>query len=195
FLNINGLPVRITDTAGIRNSKEVVEQEGIRRSVQAIKHADFIAALFDGSEPLCQEDLNLLQMIRGKNAVAVISKADLPQAITPDRIVTEGIPLLCLSTVTGEGVEELKKSIFTSHLCGWKEEREGVVVTNVRHKTALDRAAVSLGKAALMLTQGEPLELFSIEMRSALDMIGEITGTITTDDILDRIFSSFCIGK
>ena len=195
FLNINGLPVRITDTAGIRNSKEVIEQEGIRRSVQAINHADFIVAMFDGSEPLCQEDLDLLQVIRGKNAVAIISKADLPRAITLDRIAAEGMPLLRLSTVTGEGVEELKQSIFASHLCGWKEEREGVVVTNIRHKTALDSAAGSLEKAALLLAQREPLELFSIEMRSALDMIGEITGTITTDDILDRIFSSFCIGK
>ncbi|HYQ47810.1 MAG TPA: tRNA uridine-5-carboxymethylaminomethyl(34) synthesis GTPase MnmE, partial [Thermodesulfovibrionales bacterium] len=144
FLNLNGLPVRITDTAGIRNSTEIVEQEGIRRSVQAIGHADFIVALFDGSEPLCQEDLDLLQIIRGKNAIAVIGKADLPRAINPDRIAGEGMPLLHLSTLTGEGVEELKERIFASHLCGWKEEREGVVVTNIRHKTALDSAAGSL---------------------------------------------------
>jgi len=195
FLNINGLPVRITDTAGIRNSEEVIEREGVRRSMQAIGHADFIIALFDGSELLRQDDLDLLAIIRGKHAVAVISKADLPQTITLERIVAEGMPHLHLSTVTGEGVEELKKSIFESNLSGWKDERDGVVVTNVRHKTALDGAAASLEKAAALLSRGEPLELFSIEMRDARDRIGEITGAITTDDILDRIFSSFCIGK
>jgi len=195
YLNINGLPVRITDTAGIRNSEEVIEQEGIRRSIQAIGHADYVIALFDGSEPLRQEDLDLLRIIRGRHAIAVISKADLPQAITLDPVVSDGIPHLHLSTVTGQGVAELKNSIFTSNLGDWKEERDGVVVTNVRHKAALDRAAESLEKAAALLSRGEPLELFSIEMRNALDRIGEITGAITTDDILERIFSSFCIGK
>ena len=195
YLNINGLPVRITDTAGIRNSDEVIEQEGIRRSLQAIGHADFIAALFDGSEPLRQEDLALLTIIRGKHAVAVISKADLPQKINLEPVVAGEMPHLHLSAVTGKGVEELKQHIFASHLGGWKEERDGVVVTNIRHKSALDRAAGSLENASALLSRGEPLELFSIEMRDALDRIGEITGTITTDDILDAIFSSFCIGK
>ncbi len=195
YLDINGLPVRITDTAGIRNSEELIEQEGIRRSLQAIGHADFIVALFDGSEPLRQEDLDLLTIISGKHAVAVISKADLPQKITLDPVLAGGMPRLHLSAVTGAGVEELKQHIFAAHLGGWKEERDGVVVTNLRHKSALDKAVVSLENAAALLTRGEPLELFSIEMRAALDRIGEITGTITTDDILDAIFGSFCIGK
>ncbi len=195
YLNINGLPVRITDTAGIRNSEEVIEQEGIRRSLQAIGHADYIIALFDGSEPLRQEDLDLLTVISGKHAVAVINKADLPQKITLDPVIAGGMPHLHLSAVTGKGVDELKQHIFASHLGAWKEERDGVVVTNIRHKLALDRAAGSLEKAAALLSRGEPLELFSIEIRDALDRIGEITGAITTDDILDAIFSSFCIGK
>ena len=195
YLNINGLPVRITDTAGIRNSEEVIEQEGVRRSLQAIGHADFVVALFDGSEPLRQEDYELLTVISGKHVVAVINKADLPQKITLDHVIAGGMPHLHLSAVTGKGVEELKQHIFAAHLGGWKEERDGVVVTNLRHKSALDRAAGSLENAAALLSRGEPLELFSIEVRDALDRIGEITGAITTDDILDAIFSSFCIGK
>lgn len=195
YLNINGLPIRIMDTAGIRSSDELIEKEGIRRSLQAIDHADFIVAMFDGSEPFRQEDHDLLGIIRDKNAVMVISKADLPRKISLEKSAAEGKQCLYLSSVTGEGIESLKSVIFESNLHGWKEDREGVVVTNIRHKAALDRATESLNRALILLAGNNPLELFSIEMRESLDRIGEITGTITTDEILQRIFSSFCIGK
>ncbi|MBI5846858.1 MAG: tRNA uridine-5-carboxymethylaminomethyl(34) synthesis GTPase MnmE [Nitrospirae bacterium] len=195
YLNINGLPIRIMDTAGIRSSDEIIEREGIRRSIQALSQADFIVAMFDGSEPLRQEDRDLLALIRDKNVVIAISKADLPQKISLDESAAEGMQYLCLSAVTGDGIEKLKSVIFESNLLGWKEEREGVVVTNIRHKAALDSAAESLGRAVSLLSGDNPLELFSVEMRESLDRIGEITGTITTDEILQKIFSSFCIGK
>jgi tRNA modification GTPase len=195
YLNIRGLPVRIMDTAGIRASDEIIEQEGIRRSIQAINHADYVLALFDGSEPLGQEDTALLGLVRGKPAALIINKADLPGKLALENITAEGRQYLRISTVTGQGIEELKNAIFESALCDWKEEREGVVVTNLRHKTALDMASESLRRAAGLFSGNGQLELFSIEMRDALNRIGEITGAITTDDILDRIFSSFCIGK
>lgn len=195
YLNINGLPVRIMDTAGIRSSDELIEQEGIRRSIQAMEHADFIVAMFDGSRPFEQEDHDLLGIIGEKKAVMVISKADLPQKISFENSSFKGKECLCLSVVTGEGIDKLKSVIFESNLHGWKEDQEGVVVTNIRHKAALDRAAESLGRARVLLLEDNPLELFSIEMRECLDRIGEITGTITTDEILQSIFSSFCIGK
>jgi tRNA modification GTPase len=195
YLNINGLPIRIMDTAGIRSSDEIIEQEGIRRSIQAVEHADFIVAMFDGSEPFRQEDHDLLDIIRDKNVVMVISKADLPQKISLANSAAEGKQCICLSAVTGDGIERLKSVVFESNLHGWKEEREGVVVTNIRHKAALDRAAEALAMASGLLSGNNPLELFSIEVREGLDRIGEITGTITTDEILQKIFSSFCIGK
>lgn len=195
YLNINGLPIRIMDTAGIRSSDETIEQEGIRRSMQAIEHADFIVAMFDGSEPFSQGDHDLLGIVRDKKAVIVINKSDLPQKISFEHSAAEGKQSVCVSAVTGEGMERLKSVIFESNLHGWKEEREGVVVTNIRHKAALDSAAESLGRARSLLSGNSPLELFSIEMKGSLDRIGEITGTITTDEILQKIFSSFCIGK
>jgi tRNA modification GTPase len=195
YLNINGLPIRIMDTAGIRSSDEIIEQEGIRRSMQAIEHADFIVAMFDGSELFGQEDQDLLNIIRDKKAVMVINKADLPQKISLEHSAAEGKQSVCISAVTGEGIEKLKSVIFESNLHGWEGEREGVVVTNIRHKAALDSAAESLNRAGDLLSGNNPLELFSIEMRGSLDSIGEITGTITTDEILQKIFSSFCIGK
>ena len=195
YLNINGLPIRIMDTAGIRNSEELVEKEGIRRSLDAINKADFIIALLDGSAPLEEDDLQLMELIRGKNSVIVINKSDLPANISLEDISEKGREFLSISALSGEGVEELKSAIFHSNLRNWTEEREGVVVTNIRHKTALDKTSSSLGRALGLFLADEPLEFFSIELRDALDSLGEITGTVTTEDILDKIFSTFCIGK
>ena len=89
----------------------------------------------------------------------------------------------------------MKALILRSNLRDWKEEREGVVVTNIRHKLALDRAAASLGRAAGILAGNQPLEIFAIELRDAVDSIGEITGAVATEEILNRIFNDFCIGK
>jgi tRNA modification GTPase len=183
------------DTAGIRNSEELVEKEGIRRSLNAINNADFIIALMDGSEPLKEDDFQLMELIRGKKAVIVINKSDLPAKLSLDAISEKGREYLCLSALSGKGIETLKSLIFHSNLRNWNEEREGVVVTNIRHKTALDKASSSLGMAIGLLSSDQPLEFFSIELRDTLDSLGEITGIVTTEDILDKIFSTFCIGK
>jgi len=195
FLNINGLPVRIIDTAGIRHSDETIEREGIRRSLDAIQNADFVIAVFDGSAAPTKEDLELIDRIKEKSAVAAINKSDLPAVLPLDPIVESGKPCLRISAACGNGLEELKTAIFNANLKNWKEEREGAVITNLRHKIALDRAAEALRNAAIVLAANQPLELFSIELKDALDGIGEITGAVTADDILNKIFTDFCIGK
>jgi tRNA modification GTPase len=195
LLNIKGLPVRIVDTAGIRSSEELIEKEGIRRSLEAMEQADFVIALLDGSEETRPEDLEILGMLGQKNALIAINKTDLPSKISLAPVAASGRQYLYISAAAGTGLEELKNTLFDANLRNWKEEREGVVITNVRHKSALERAGAALEKAAEILQEGRPLELFSIEMRQALDSIGEITGAISTEEILERIFSDFCIGK
>jgi tRNA modification GTPase len=194
FININGLPVRITDTAGIRNSSEAVEKEGIRRSLDAINSSDYIIAMFDGSEPLTEEDFELLDKIADRNGILAINKSDLPSGISFSDIKKYRTTHLLISALTGDGLENLKSAVFNSNLKNWKEEREGVVVTNIRHKVALDRAALAL-EGAINSVDKQPLEIFAIDLREALDNIGEITGVVTSDDILNKIFSEFCIGK
>ena len=194
-LNINGLPVRIIDTAGIRRSAEAVEKEGIRRSLDAIEQADFIIAVCDGSEPAKKEDGELLEKIRGKNAVIVLNKSDLPRKLSLEDLPTAGRQCLPLSALRGDGIEELKTVLFQSNLKNWREEREGVVVTNIRHKKALDKATSALGRALKIMREKGPLEIFSIELREAMDALGEITGAVSTEDILNKIFNDFCIGK
>jgi tRNA modification GTPase len=195
YLDIQGLPVRIIDTAGIRRSEEMIEREGIRRSLDAMQHADFVIAVFDGSGPAEKEDMELIRKIKDKNAIIAINKSDLPLNMRLEDVAASGKEYLHISASNGDGLDELKSSLFNANLKNWKEEREWIVVTNLRHKLALDRTCSALANAVEVLGGNQPLEIFSIEMREALDSIGEITGAVTSDDILNKIFTDFCIGK
>ncbi|MBI5188478.1 MAG: tRNA uridine-5-carboxymethylaminomethyl(34) synthesis GTPase MnmE [Nitrospirae bacterium] len=199
YLNINGLPLRIMDTAGIRAVQDIVEKEGVRRSLQSIENADLVIAIFDSSEPFKDEDFEVIEKIKGKNAIIVINKCDLPSAFDED-IITSCIMnhascILNISATRGDGLEELKDRIFDLCLKDWREEREGVVITNLRHKTAIENAKASLNKAMSALIDNQPLEILALELRDPLDRLGEIVGAVTTEDILNRIFNDFCIGK
>lgn len=195
YLDIRGLPVRILDTAGIRDTAESIEKEGVRRSIDAMGKADFIIAVFDGSGPAEEEDVVIMERIRGKNAVIAINKSDLPGKLPLENIAAWGGQYIHISALTGEGLGELKSAVFESAMGDRSRERDGAVVSNIRHKLALDRACAAVGKASDVLAGGLPLEIFSIELRDAMDSIGEITGAVTTEEILNRIFSDFCIGK
>lgn len=194
-LNIGGLPVRIIDTAGIRDSDEIAEQEGIKRSLRAIEDADCILAVFDGSLPLEPEDRDLIVKVRDRNSIIVVNKSDLEERLLFSDLLPPNTPLVPISTLTGKGLDVLKALIVTTNLRDWKEEREGVVITNLRQKQAVDQSVSSLGRAAEALRRGQPLEIYALEIRDALDHIGSITGAITHESILDKIFNEFCIGK
>ncbi len=199
YLNINGLPLRIMDTAGIRDVKDVAEKEGVKRSLQSIENADLVIAVFDRSEPLKDEDFEVMEKLKGKNTIIALNKCDLPPAFDESAILYRLWSIvhhpLNISATRGDGLDELKKMIFDSCLKDWREEREGVVVTNIRHKTALENAEVSLDRAMSALIEDQPLEILAFELRDSLDRLGEIVGAVTTEDILNRIFSDFCIGK
>jgi len=198
YLNIKGLPLRIMDTAGIRDVKDIAEKEGVRRSLRSIENADLVIAIFDQSEPLRDEDFEVMERIKNKTVIAVLNKCDLPAAFNQESFssfILHPSSSLHISATCGDGLEELKEAIFNSCLKDWKEEREGVVVTNIRHKTSIENALESLHRASQALTENQPVEIIAIELRSSLDNLGEIVGAVTTEDILNRIFSDFCIGK
>ena len=199
YLNINGLPLRIMDTAGIRDVQDIVEREGVKRSLQSIENADLVIAIFDRSEPLREGDLEVIEKVKNQNAIVVLNKCDLPAAFDKNtlssHLMTRFPQVLNISAIRGDGLEELKDAIFHSCLKDWKEGKEGVVITNLRHKTAIENARASLGRAAHALTGNQPLEIVALELRDSLDRLGEIIGTVTTEDILNRIFNDFCIGK
>jgi len=198
YLNIKGLPLRIMDTAGIRDVKDIAEKEGVRRSLRSIENADLVIAIFDQSEPLRDEDFEVMERIKNKTVIAVLNKCDLPAAFNQESFssfILHPSSSLHISATCGDGLEELKEAIFNSCLKDWKEEREGVVVTNIRHKTSIENALESLHRASQALTENQPVEIIAIELRQSLDKLGEIVGAVTTEDILNRIFSDFCIGK
>jgi len=199
YLNINGLPLRIIDTAGIRAVEDIAEKEGVKRSLQSIENADLVIAMFDSSEPVREEDIEVIEKVRDKNTIFVLNKSDLPVVIDQNTLLSFNLSpsssLLSISAKRGDGIEELKNRIFESCLKDWKEEREGVVIANMRHKDAMEHAMTSLNRAIRAFTDNQPLEIVALEVRDSLDKLGEIVGVITTDDILNKIFSDFCIGK
>lgn len=205
YLNIKGLPVRVMDTAGIRQTHEMAEREGVLRSIRAIEDADLVIGVIDGSAPLNSQDMEVLERIKGKRSLIAINKSDLPPASGDAETIIEKYSenVLRISARTESGLEDLKDRIVDLSIgrtgnSGTESpfsENNSVIITNVRHKVAIDRSADSLARAADTLLSGQPIEITAIEMREALDCLGEIVGAVTTEDILERIFSQFCIGK
>ena len=193
-LNIRGVPVRLLDTAGIREAHDAVEQAGIARTRLAIDHADLLLIILDGSAPLCADDLELLALSREKNAVVVVNKTDLPLHVSEaDLIGFKSV--VWISVKTDAGMSNLRDAIRRSVLREDFEPHEGATITRVRHRVGLKKAEAALSKAVESVSSKLPGEFVALDVRGAIDALGEITGSVTTDDILDRIFSEFCIGK
>lgn len=199
YLNIDGLPLRIMDTAGIRHVEDIAEKEGVRRSLDSIQRADLVIAMFDRSEPLKNDDHDIIKKVMNKNTIIVLNKCDLSSKLDisdiRSLITQDGLPIQEISATRGNGLDELKAAIVDSCLKDWKEEREGVVISNIRHKTAIEHTIASLRRAEHILKESQPLEFLALELRDALDSLGEIVGVVTKEDILNKIFSDFCIGK
>ena len=193
-IDLDGVRIRLVDTAGVRETEDIVEQEGIKRTRAAQDEADLLLVVVDGSEPLTSDDRELLSAVRDRKHVVLLNKADLVDTAETDAALA-GHLLYIISAKTGLGVEMVKSALRAQLVSGGFEATEGVMVTNVRHRDALRRAGESLGQALESVQCGMAGELVSIDVRAAADALGEITGAITTDEILGRIFSEFCIGK
>ncbi len=192
YLNVAGIPLKIIDTAGIRHSHDIVEKEGIRRTLAAIESADIVLVVLDGSRKLTPEDRLVLEYVAGKNAVAVINKSDLPREM---EALNQPVVQVSISCITGEGLEELKGAILNMQKQGVALARDHAWTVNLRHKTALEQTRESLLKAHASIKDNASPEFIALDLRCALDSLGIITGATYTEDILERIFENFCIGK
>jgi len=190
--DLGGIAVRLSDTAGLRRTSDAVEVEGIRRTKDAVARADLILAVFDGSEPLADEDRALLDELDGRSVLIVVNKVDLPQRL--DATVFNSAPVWRHSALTGQGLDAIVGEIV-NRLGGALAAREGVFVTRLRHAEALKRAEASLKHLQDTITAKGPHECVALDLRGAVDALGEILGTVTTDELLNEIFSKFCIGK
>jgi tRNA modification GTPase len=186
--NIRGIPVVFIDTAGLRESTNDIEAEGVRRSLQSIAKAEFILHVLDGSQPLTDEDQKHLAASEGKKRILIANKSDLPSSTG----FKEAIKTCCLD---GTGIEDLKDSIRAAVWSGDIRADMLPVMINARHQDALRRAREAVDKSLGALRSGETLELAAMDLRIAANAVGEVVGKTSTEDLLDAIFSQFCIGK
>lgn len=191
--NIRGLPVVFIDTAGLREGGDELEAEGIRRSHASLQKAELILHVIDGSEPLDPEDSRYLSELADKQRIVVLNKSDQPpRAEVPSELAPDAVVLSCQ---TGDGVEALKDAIKARLWSGSATAESLQVMINSRHQDALRRGRESLERTVAALREGVSLDFAAFDLRMAVNAIGEVVGKTTTEDILDSIFSQFCLGK
>ena len=191
--NIRGLPVVFIDTAGLREARDEIEVEGVRRSRQTLQQAEFILHVFDASEPLAETDRNYLAEFSGKQRILVRNKTDLPSRLCLPADLKS--PVVEVSCLTGQGIEPLKAAIKELVWSGEIKAEMLQVMINSRHQEALNRARTATLRTVEALRADHTLELVALDLRIAVNAVGEIVGKTTTEDLLDVIFSQFCLGK
>ena len=194
-VSLNGLPVVLWDTAGIRDRTEGVEQIGVDVTLQRLAESQGCMLVLDGSSPLTGEDMDVMDRVHERQGLVVINKSDLQQRIDRSAVSSclPGLRQVEVSALKNQGLDALKGALRECFLDSPQEPE--IVVTNVRHKAALDRARTSLVEVHRAIDQGMPPDIVAVDLQEARDSLEEIIGTVTNDDILDRIFSQFCIGK
>ncbi len=194
-LNLNGLPIVLWDTAGIRMTEDEVEQLGVELSLKHVAEADAVIIVLDGSMKCSDEDLRCLQLTRSKKRMIVLNKNDLPGVLDAAELgpSATGAQFFHVSATSGAGLEELKKSLRELLLDTVLEPT--VVLTNLRHRAALIAGSHALADAVTSLKSKCAPELVAVNLQEAKEKLEEITGSVTNDDILERIFTQFCIGK
>ena len=189
---IQGIPVRLMDTAGIREANDRVEQLGIDRSVEALADADQVLFIVDGSEPWTTLDAEILLRLERRSYLLVVNKVDLAQELD-ERSLPLGAKLVCrVSAKTGQGIDDLGRALFKEY---GLQEGQGGLITNLRQEQLIESALVALEKCQQSLIHQMPHEVILLDLYSALKALNALTGETTVEDILDNIFSTFCIGK
>ena len=189
-VSMEGVPVTLYDTAGIRAADDPVERIGVERARLAAERADLLLVCFDAAAPLTEEDLALLRETEGRPRIAVCNKSDLPALWSAETLAAQGISACTVSAETGEGLTALRHAIAVRVA----PEQESALVTNARHIEALQLAAASVAEAR-QNAGGAELELVATDLREALSALGQITGRTAAADLIERIFSKFCVGK
>lgn len=190
---IRGIPVVFIDTAGLQETDDKVEQEGVNRSRASLNQADLILHVIDASEPLTSDSKLTLTELADRNCIVVLNKNDLSPKLDHSNI--NSCHTISVSSITGNGIESLKDAIRVSVWDGEVTSEMLEVMINSRHQEALNRAKTSLEAALSQLQSGLTLDLIAVDLRISTNAIGEIVGKTTTEDLLDSIFSTFCIGK
>ena len=195
-IQLRGISLNIMDTAGIRNTEDVVEQIGVDKARSYAEEADLIIYVVDASVPLDDNDIEIIHMIQNKKAVILLNKTDLSTVINKNELIMWiNKPMIEISTKEGKGIHELEETLENMFYHGEISFNNEVYITNVRHKAALQDAYVSLGKVKESIENQMPEDFFTIDLMDAYESLGSITGETVGEDLVNEIFSKFCMGK
>ncbi len=195
-IRLRGISLNIIDTAGIRQTEDMVEQIGVSRAINMADDADLIIYVADGSRELDENDEKIIQLIRDRKAIVLINKTDLELAVSRKELEEKtGHSVIFVSAKEETGIEELEKAIQSMFYEGTLNFNDEVMITNVRHKTALADALDSLKMVIQSIADGMPEDFFTIDMMSAYEQLGTIIGEAVEDDLVNEIFHKFCMGK
>ncbi|MFW5986281.1 MAG: tRNA uridine-5-carboxymethylaminomethyl(34) synthesis GTPase MnmE [Halanaerobiales bacterium] len=197
YINIQGIPLRIIDTAGIRETDNMIEQIGVERARESLTEADLILMMLDASQPLTEEDIRIYKMIEDKPVIIIVNKTDLREKINIEKAEKKFSKhkILKMSLKEEEGLNDLKKAVIDEVLDEELRTGEGVFITRTRHKNALKNAYTALERVSESHRRKMPYDFYTIDLKDCLNSLGEITGETVTDDIIDKIFHDFCLGK
>lgn len=190
-VNIKGITLRLIDTAGIRNTEDVVENIGVEKSKKVLNDAELILFLIDGSKGVMPEDIEILREIGDKNHIILINKIDLQN----EEISIDDENIIRISAKTGEGMTELENKIEELFNLKNLDSENELIITNMRHKDLLNKARNGLNTAKETIRMGLPIDMISINIKTAITSLGEILGESISEDVLNKIFEKFCVGK
>lgn len=195
WITIQGVPICLVDTAGIRSTDDTVEQIGVRRAKEYMDRADIILVVVDQSRPLQEEDRQILETAKGRQALIVLNKEDLQPAFETEELQSYGLPLLSISASTGAGMGELKDAMLSLALQQGLTAAQSALLANTRHIELVRQSREALQRALDTIEAGMPVDCAIVDIREAWELLGSITGDTVHDDIIEEIFSRFCLGK
>ena len=197
YVNVRGVPLQLIDTAGIRETDDIVEKIGVERSRKALKEADFVLLLLNQSEILQEEDVRLLETTKGMKRIILFNKTDLPSKLSTEDIApyAKEEEIVTTSMLNKEGIDQLEEKIAGYFFQGQMNERDATYLSNTRHIALLEKAEQALVEVQNGIEMEMPVDLIQIDFTRAWDLLGEITGDSVQDELLTQLFSQFCLGK
>ena len=197
YVNVRGVPLQLIDTAGIRETDDIVEKIGVERSRKALKEADFVLLLLNQSETLQEEDIRLLETTKGMKRIILFNKTDLPSKLSKEDIApyANEEEIVTTSMLNKEGIDQLEEKIAGYFFQGQMNERDATYLSNTRHIALLEKAEQALVEVQNGIEMEMPVDLIQIDFTRAWDLLGEITGDSVQDELLTQLFSQFCLGK
>ena len=197
FITIKGIPLKIIDTAGIRNTEDEIEKIGVKKALNIAKDAELILAIFDNTKELSEEDEEILNIIKNKNSIILLNKIDVEDRKLEDKkeFKNTNKKIIKISAKNGDGIEELYSEIEKMFQLNELKTDQETIVTNIRHKQQIDLALKNIQEAKKSVKQNLPIDIISISIKQTLEELGKITGENVSEDIINEIFSKFCLGK